>query len=96
MPGAAVRSAAGDVCTRFYDDDGEPIDYPGLDRQLSIPLEVLRKVPVSVAVAVGHEKVRGIIAGARAGYVNELVTDIPTASALVVALKEGGAAHGGR
>ena len=85
-----VRAAAGDVCTRFFDDDGAPIDYPGADRQLAIPLEVLRKVPLSIAVAVGPEKVRGILAAARAGYFDELVTDIPTASALMTALDEEG------
>lgn len=81
-----VRAAAGDVCTRFFDDDGELIGYPGADRQLAIPLEVLRKVPVRIAVATGPEKVRGILAAARAGYLDELVTDIPTASALMTAL----------
>jgi DNA-binding transcriptional regulator LsrR (DeoR family) len=90
VPAAAVRAAAGDVCTRFYDDDGTPIGYPGVDRLIAIPLDELRKVPVSVAVAVGPEKVRPILAGARAGYFTELVTDIPTASALLAAVEEGG------
>jgi DNA-binding transcriptional regulator LsrR (DeoR family) len=89
VPAAAVHAAAGDVCTRFYDDDGASIDYPGADRLLAIPLEVLRDVPVSIAVAVGPEKIRGILAGARAGYFTELVTDIPTASALLTALEDG-------
>lgn len=84
----AVRAAAGDVCTRFFGDDGEPVEFPGLERHLSIPLETLRKVPVTIAVAVGTDKVRGIIAGARAGYFKELVTDIPTATALVAAVED--------
>jgi DNA-binding transcriptional regulator LsrR (DeoR family) len=88
VPPDAVRAAAGDVCTRFFDDDGAPVEYPDSERLLAIPLEVLRKVPVAIAVAVGPEKVRGIIAGARAGYFTELVTDIPTASALMAKLEE--------
>jgi DNA-binding transcriptional regulator LsrR (DeoR family) len=88
VPRTAVQSAAGDVCTRFYDDDGAPIEYPGIERHLAIPLDVLRDVPVTVAVAAGPEKVRGIIAGARARYFTELVTDIPTASALLAARHE--------
>jgi DNA-binding transcriptional regulator LsrR (DeoR family) len=88
VPADAVRAAAGDVCTRFYDDDGAPIDYPEIGRLLAIPLDVLRNVPLSIAVAVGTEKIRGIVAGARAGYFNELVTDISTASAVLVALEE--------
>jgi DNA-binding transcriptional regulator LsrR (DeoR family) len=89
VPAEAVRCAAGDVCTRFYDDDGAPVDYPGAERLLAIPLDVLRDIPVVIAVAVGQAKVRGIIAGARAGYFSELVTDIPTASALLVAVTDG-------
>jgi DNA-binding transcriptional regulator LsrR (DeoR family) len=88
VPRAAVRAAAGDVCTRFFDDDGEPVEYAGSERLIAIPLDVLRKVPVIVAVAVGPEKVRGILAGARAGYFTELVTDIPTASALLAAVED--------
>jgi DNA-binding transcriptional regulator LsrR (DeoR family) len=89
VPADAVRAAAGDVCTRFYDDNGAPVEYPEIGRLIAIPLDVLRKVPVSIAVAVSAEKVRGIIAGARAGYFTELVTDIPTASSVLAALEEG-------
>jgi DNA-binding transcriptional regulator LsrR (DeoR family) len=88
VPGEAVQTAVGDVCTRFYDDEGTPMRYPGAERLLAISLDVLRQVPVSIAVAVGFEKVRGILAGARAGYFHELVTDIPTATALLAALED--------
>jgi DNA-binding transcriptional regulator LsrR (DeoR family) len=84
----AVRTAAGDVCTRFYDDDGVPLKYPGSERLLAISLEVLRQVPVTIAVAAGIERVRGILAGARAGYFHELVTDMPTALALLGELED--------
>lgn len=84
----AVRTAAGDVCTRFYDDDGVPLGYPGVERLLATSLKVLQELPVTIAVAVGSEKVRGILAGARAGYFHELVTDVPTALALVAAVQE--------
>jgi DNA-binding transcriptional regulator LsrR (DeoR family) len=92
VPAAAVRAAAGDVSTRFFDDDGAPVEFPGIGRHLAIPLEVLRKIPVGIAVAVGPEKVRGILAGARAGFFTDLVTDIPTATALLAAVEEGDAA----
>jgi len=87
VPGEAVLTAAGDVCTRFYDDNGVPIHFPGAERLLAIPLEILKKVPVTIAVAVGLERIRGILAGARAGYFRELVTDIPTAFALLAAVE---------
>jgi DNA-binding transcriptional regulator LsrR (DeoR family) len=94
VSGVAVRAAAGDVCTRHFDDDGMPVDYAGIERLIAIPLDVLRKVPMVIAVAHGLEKVRGIVAGARAGYFTELVTDIPTATALLAAAEEGGPTGG--
>jgi DNA-binding transcriptional regulator LsrR (DeoR family) len=88
VPAEAVRTAAGDVCTRFYDDDGVPLHYPGMDRLLATSLKVLQEMPTTIAVAVGSQKVRGIVAGALAGYFHELVTDVPTATALLAAVQE--------
>ncbi len=87
--GGWLREAVGDVCTRFFDRDGAPVDYPGVERLLATPYEVLRRIPSVIAVAVGQEKVPGIVAGARAGWFNELVTDPPTATALLAALASG-------
>lgn len=84
--GLWLREAVGDVCTRFFDRDGHPVDYPGADRLLATPYEVLKRIPSVIAVAVGQEKVPGIVAGARAGWFNELVTDPPTARALLAAV----------
>ena len=39
--------------------------------------------PYLIAVAVGEIKVPGIVAGARAGYFNQLVTYAPTARAII-------------
>jgi DNA-binding transcriptional regulator LsrR (DeoR family) len=87
--GQWLREAVGDVCTRFFDGDGRPVDYPGSERLLATPYEVLQRIPSVVAVAVGLEKVPGIIAGARGGWFNELVTDQPTATALLAAVEAG-------
>ena len=46
-------------------------------------LEALRQVPVTIAVAVGTDKVDSIVAGARGGYFNQLVTDPSTAAAIL-------------
>ncbi|MFI5957501.1 sugar-binding transcriptional regulator [Cryptosporangium sp. NPDC051539] len=83
----AVGDAAGDVATRFYDRDGASVDFPGADRLVATPLDVLKAIPVAMAVAVGGEKVPGIIAGARAGYFNHLATDPPTALAALAAAR---------
>ncbi|GLW07583.1 transcriptional regulator [Microtetraspora sp. NBRC 13810] len=83
----SLRHAVGDVCSRFYDRDGEPVGYPGSDRLVAASLADLRRIPVSIAVAVGAEKVQAIIAAARGGYFNQLVTDVLTAEGLLAALR---------
>lgn len=90
VPSAQVRAAAGDVCTRWFDDDGGLVPFDGIERHVAIPLDVLRKVPTSIAVAHGIHKVRSILAAARAGFFKELVTDIPTASGLLAELEAQG------
>lgn len=81
----ALRAAVGDVCLRFFDAGGAPVAFPGSERLVSTPLALLRRIPVTIALAVGPDKVPGILAAARAGYVTQLVTDPPTARALVAA-----------
>ncbi|MEU4574562.1 sugar-binding transcriptional regulator [Nonomuraea sp. ATR24] len=83
----SLREAVGDVCSRFYDRDGEPVGYPGSERLVAAGLEELRRIPHSIAVAVGAEKVLSIVAGARGGYFNQLVTDALTAESLLAATR---------
>jgi DNA-binding transcriptional regulator LsrR (DeoR family) len=84
---ASLRMAVADICSRFYDRHGKPVGFPGSDRLMATGLNVLEKIPYGIAVAVGAEKVAGIIAGARAGYFNRLVTD-PETAALVLSAAE--------
>ncbi|MEO3792481.1 sugar-binding domain-containing protein [Nonomuraea sp. B10E15] len=84
----ALRQAVGDVCMRVYDREGTPLTYPGSERLVATRLEELRRVPATIAVAVGAEKVLSIIAGARGGYFNQLVTDAPTAEGIVAAARQ--------
>lgn len=79
----ALRSAVGDICLRFFDRAGRPVYFPGGEEVFSAGLDLLRKVPITIAVAAGREKSEGIIAAARAGYIDELVTDRQTASELL-------------
>jgi DNA-binding transcriptional regulator LsrR (DeoR family) len=76
----SLRSAVGDVCSRFFDRDGEPVGFEGSERLIALQLETLRHIPVTVGVAVGKDKVESIIAAARGGYFNRLVTDPGTAA----------------
>ncbi|MEQ4723059.1 sugar-binding domain-containing protein [Nonomuraea sp. B19D2] len=84
----SLRQAVGDVCMRVYDRDGEPITYPGSERLVATKVEELRRIPATIAVAVGAEKVLSIVAGAKGGYFNQLVTDVPTAEGLVAATRQ--------
>ncbi|GAB2712613.1 sugar-binding transcriptional regulator [Nocardia thraciensis] len=82
---ASLRAAVGDVCSRFYDRAGAAVDFPGGERLIAVDLSVLQQIPVGIAVAIGQEKVAPILAGARAGYFNRLVTDPATARQLLEA-----------
>ncbi|MBM6401804.1 sugar-binding transcriptional regulator [Phycicoccus sonneratiae] len=87
LPGGSSRlaTAVGDICSRPYDEDGVPLEFPGSERLIAMRLEDLRRIPAAIGVAVGAVKVAGILAAVRAGYVTQLVTDEPTASALLAA-----------
>jgi DNA-binding transcriptional regulator LsrR (DeoR family) len=82
----SLRAAVGDVCSRFYDRAGEEVDFEGRERLIAVELEALRHVPVTIAVAVGKDKVDSIVAGARGGYFNQLVTDPSTAAAILASV----------
>ncbi|WP_380172916.1 sugar-binding transcriptional regulator [Kineococcus sp. DHX-1] len=82
---APLRDSVGDVVSRFYDAEGREIDYDGSDRLIAIPLEVLRRVPDRIAVAYGTLKVPSVLAGAKGGFFNHLVTDPASATALLAA-----------
>jgi DNA-binding transcriptional regulator LsrR (DeoR family) len=84
----SLRAAVGDVCSRFFDRDGNEIDFEGRDRLIAVGLEALRHIPVTIGVAVGDEKIESIVAGARGGYFNQLVTDPSTAAAVLRAVED--------
>lgn len=71
--------AVGDVCSRFFNRAGKPVTFPGSERLIAVELSALKKVPVVIAVAAGQDKVAPLVAGARAGFFNRLVTDPRTA-----------------
>lgn len=90
-----LHAAVGDVCSRFYDRDGRPVAFPGSERLVATSLELLSRIPVCIALAAGEEKVPSLLAGAAAGYFNQLVTDAATATALLDAAAGVGEAAGG-
>ena len=77
------KGAVGDVCLRFFDATGRPIEADLDRRVIGITLEQLRRVDRSVGVAGGerkYEAIRGAILGK---WVNVLITDHVTAERLI-------------
>jgi deoxyribonucleoside regulator len=77
------NKAIGDICSRYYDFNGE-ICLPSLDeRTVGIELADLRSKEHSILVAGGPSKVNAIFGALRGKYANTLVTDQITAKALL-------------
>jgi DNA-binding transcriptional regulator LsrR (DeoR family) len=83
---APLREAVGDICSRFFDREGRQVEFPGSERLIAVQLQDLQRIPTVIAVAAGHEKVAPLLAGARARYFNQLVTDPRTAEAILRSL----------
>ena len=75
--------AVGDVCLRFFDEDGNLINSAFNDRVLAITPEQLKAVPRRLGVAGGPEKLRAIAAAVKGGWINTLITDLNTAQYLL-------------
>ncbi|MFJ8751980.1 sugar-binding transcriptional regulator [Streptomyces sp. NPDC102441] len=71
--------AVGDVCARYFDAEGEPVDAPFNDRLIAIEPDDLRAVERRIGVAGGKDKVEAIRGAVRGGWVNILITDADVA-----------------
>ncbi|WP_337270576.1 sugar-binding transcriptional regulator [Oryzifoliimicrobium ureilyticus] len=79
----AIGGAVGDVIRHYVDVDGKILSWDGEERMIAASVEQLRKVPLSVGVAATVEKAPGIVGAVRSGMINALVTDTPTAQAIL-------------
>lgn len=79
----ALEEAAGDICLHFFDADGRPLSFPGSEFLVRLPWETLRAIPTTIALAAGRGKAPSIRAGAKAGLFTSLITDVPTAEAVL-------------
>jgi DNA-binding transcriptional regulator LsrR (DeoR family) len=75
--------AVGDVCIRFFDQDGNLINSQFNDRVLAITPKQLKAVPRRIGVAGGSEKLTAIAAAVKGGWINTLITDLNTAQYLL-------------
>jgi DNA-binding transcriptional regulator LsrR (DeoR family) len=86
MDADTLARSAGDVAGRLFDTDGEPVHYETEGRLLGIDRRQLLQVRRRIGIAVGIRKTAAIVAAARSGLINVLVTDIVTGSALMARL----------
>lgn len=77
------QAALAEMVGIFIRDDGTPIDAAATKRRISISAEQLIAVPEVLGVAGGLDKVPAIAAVARSRLINVLITDEPTARALL-------------
>jgi DNA-binding transcriptional regulator LsrR (DeoR family) len=73
----------GDICLRFYGEDGLEISDPAGTRVIGLDLETLKKIPRAVGIAGGKRKVSAILGALRGKHINLLVTDQYTAERLI-------------
>lgn len=80
--------AVGDICSRFYGANGEPIDSDLDRRTVGVTFDTLKHIPRVIAVAWGSEKIQAIVGALRLGVLNVLVTDKSTAELIKLYLEE--------
>jgi len=75
--------AVGDILLRFFDKDGKPVQSTWNDRVVGMELKGLEKAKRSIGVAGGDRKVSAILGALRGGFLNVLITDEKTATAVI-------------
>jgi deoxyribonucleoside regulator len=71
----AKMGVVGDICMRFFDVHGEPVNTPLGERIIGASLEQLKSIECVVAVAGGVNKAQAILGALRTGVVDVLITD---------------------
>ena len=77
------RGAVGDICGRFFDAAGRPLTGGLADLTLSAELDSISSRPLRVAAAAGPERVEALRGAFIGDLANAVVTDTPTALALI-------------
>ena len=78
-----ARQVAGDICSRFFDSEGQPVHTTMQEKTLAIELDTLRKARYAIGIAYGEEKYAALLGALRGKHINSLVTDRDTAEYLV-------------
>jgi len=75
--------AVGDVCMRFFDARGEPVQTGFDQRVIGISTEQIRKTRRRIGVAGGRRKFEAIRAALRGRWISTLITDLDTGQRLL-------------
>lgn len=77
------HKAVGDLLGHFIDQKGRPVSSPLDGRLMAVQLEDLKRIPYSVLVSGGQNKIQAMKAALLGNYVNVLITDVTTAQQLL-------------
>lgn len=69
------RGVAGEICMQFYDMLGNTTPYKNDNNIIGLDINKLKKLPLSIGVAGGIDKLRAIKGAIRGRYINVLITD---------------------
>jgi len=81
-------NAIGDMIGQFFDKYGNICKTDMEKSIIGLRIEKLKEIKNVVCLSGGKEKARGIIAGARAGFFNILITDYMTANQIINILED--------
>ncbi|MCM3728168.1 sugar-binding transcriptional regulator [Neobacillus cucumis] len=73
----------GDIASRFFDQEGDLVNHPLNDKVIGLSLEQLKQIQKVVAIVEGTHKVDSLSAALKGGYINVLIIDEESASALI-------------
>lgn len=76
-------SVVGEVCTHFYDRNGNMVEPPFRDRMLTLSLEDYKNIPIRLGIAGGLEKYNAIKGAVLGKYINVLITEKSVAEKLL-------------
>jgi deoxyribonucleoside regulator len=77
----------GDICTNFYDIQGNIIKFSLQNKMIGLGLKELKHIPIVIGLACGEDKKEAILGALRGGYINIIVTNKRVAEYLINNIK---------
>jgi DNA-binding transcriptional regulator LsrR (DeoR family) len=85
MEALRARGAVGDMMGRFFDIEGRPVESELNDRIMALTFDDLQRIKPVIAVAGGADKIEAVLGAIRGPYIDVLIIDERTASAVLEA-----------